>query len=107
MKIKTSAIALCFVSVIVIVLGLVFYNYGLPFLNFMNNQVPEESGSAEKPSIDSILMGTPEPGTTGNPNDHPLTIAVLIFYSLVSLLTILIVDLSYGIIDPRIRLEAK
>ena len=73
MKIKTSAIALCFVSVIVIVLGLVFYNYGLPFLNFMNNQVPEESGSAEKPSIDSILMGTPEPGTTGNPNDHPLT----------------------------------
>ena len=42
-----------------------------------------------------------------NANDHPLTIAVLIFYSLVSLLTILIVDLSYGIIDPRIRLEAK
>ena len=42
-----------------------------------------------------------------NANDHPLTIAVLIFYSLVSLLTILIVDLSYGVIDPRIRLEAK
>ena len=42
-----------------------------------------------------------------NDNDHPLTIAILIFYSLVSLLTILLVDLSYGIIDPRIRLEGK
>lgn len=42
-----------------------------------------------------------------NASDHPLTVAVLIFYSLISLLTILIVDLSYGIVDPRIRLEAK
>ena len=42
-----------------------------------------------------------------NANDHPLTVAVLIFYSLVSLITILLVDLSYGFIDPRIRLEAK
>lgn len=42
-----------------------------------------------------------------NANDHPLTIAILIFYSIVSLLTILLVDLSYGIIDPRIRLEGK
>lgn len=38
-----------------------------------------------------------------NSNDHSLTIAILIFYSVVSLLTILIVDLSYGIIDPRVR----
>lgn len=38
-----------------------------------------------------------------NANDHPVTIAVLIFYSLMSLLTILVVDLSYGIIDPRVR----
>lgn len=73
MKIKTSAVALCFVSVIVIVLGLVFYNYGLPFLNFMNNPAPEEPNSGEKPSIDSVIMGTPEPGSTGNPNDHPIT----------------------------------
>lgn len=39
-----------------------------------------------------------------NASDHTLTIAVLIFYSFVSLLTILIVDLSYGIIDPRVRI---
>lgn len=38
-----------------------------------------------------------------NSNDHSLTVAILIFYSVVSLLTILVVDLSYGIIDPRVR----
>ena len=43
--------------------------------------------------IDSILAG-----------DHFLTVALLIFYSIISLLTILIVDVSYGIIDPRIRI---
>ena len=39
-----------------------------------------------------------------NAGDHPLTIAVLIFYSIVSLATILIVDISYGLLDPRIRM---
>lgn len=38
-----------------------------------------------------------------NSLDHPLTIGILFFYSFISLITILIVDLSYGIIDPRIR----
>lgn len=42
--------------------------------------------------IDSILAG-----------DHFLTVALLIFYSAISLFTILVVDISYGIIDPRIR----
>ena len=42
--------------------------------------------------IDSILAG-----------DHFLTVALLIFYSAISLMTILIVDISYGLIDPRIR----
>lgn len=40
-------------------------------------------------------------------SDHSLTMAVLIFYSIVSLATILLVDISYGLIDPRIRLGAK
>jgi oligopeptide transport system permease protein len=40
-------------------------------------------------------------------NDYPLAIGALLFYSFISLATILIVDISYGIIDPRIRLEAK
>ena len=42
-----------------------------------------------------------------NANDYSLTVAVLIFYSLVSLATMLIVDISYGIVDPRIRLGRK
>ena len=42
--------------------------------------------------VDSILAG-----------DHFLTVALLIFYSAISLVTILIVDISYGLIDPRIR----
>ena len=37
-------------------------------------------------------------------SDHFLTVAVLLFYSVISLFTILLVDISYGIIDPRIRL---
>ena len=37
-------------------------------------------------------------------SDYFLTVAVLFFYSIISLLSVLIVDLSYGIIDPRIRI---
>ena len=32
-----------------------------------------------------------------------LTVAILIFYSAISLVTILVVDLSYSLIDPRVR----
>lgn len=39
-----------------------------------------------------------------NARDHPLTIGVLLFYSAISLFSILVIDLSYGIIDPRIRM---
>lgn len=42
-----------------------------------------------------------------NAGDHPLTIALLIFYSAISLVTILIMDLSYGVLDPRIRMGGK
>jgi ABC-type dipeptide/oligopeptide/nickel transport system permease component len=35
--------------------------------------------------------------------DHFLTIAILVFYSTISLVTILVVDLAYGLIDPRVR----
>ena len=51
--------------------------------------VPGEGGLL----VDSIMAG-----------DHFLTVALLIFYSTMSLITILIVDISYGIIDPRIRI---
>ena len=42
-----------------------------------------------------------------NAPDYTVTLAVLIFYSLVSLITVLIVDLSYGIVDPRVRMGGK
>ena len=51
--------------------------------------VPGEGGLL----VDSILDG-----------DHFLTVALLIFYSFISLVTIFVVDVSYGIIDPRIRI---
>lgn len=42
-----------------------------------------------------------------NASDHMLTVAILMFYSLISLITVLVVDISYGIIDPRIRMGGK
>jgi oligopeptide transport system permease protein len=42
-----------------------------------------------------------------NNTDYPLTLAVLIFYSVVTLVTVLVVDLAYGIIDPRIRIGGR
>lgn len=53
------------------------------------------------------------PGTGGmmvdavNTLDHSLTLAILMFYSVISLVTILLVDISYGIIDPRIRIGGR
>lgn len=51
--------------------------------------VPGEGGLL----VDSILAG-----------DHFLTVALLIFYSVISLVSICVIDISYGIIDPRIRI---
>ena len=51
--------------------------------------VPGEGGML----VDSIMAG-----------DHFLTVACLIFYSMISLVSICVVDISYGIIDPRIRI---
>ncbi len=38
-------------------------------------------------------------------NDYWLTVAALVFYSLVSLITGLLTDLAYVLVDPRIRLK--
>ncbi len=42
-----------------------------------------------------------------NASDHMLTVAILMFYSMISLITVLIVDISYGIVDPRVRIGGK
>lgn len=40
-------------------------------------------------------------------HDYSLTMAALLFYAFVNICTLLIVDIAYGVIDPRIRLGAK
>jgi len=42
-----------------------------------------------------------------NAPDYTVTLAALIFYSVISLMTVLIVDISYGIVDPRVRMGDK
>lgn len=42
-----------------------------------------------------------------NGNDYTLTIAILIFYSIVDLVAALVIDLAYGVVDPRIRVGGK
>ena len=42
-----------------------------------------------------------------NAGDHPLTIALLIFYSTISLITILLMDILYGVLDPRIKMGGR
>ena len=39
--------------------------------------------------------------------DHDLAMAALAFYTIIDLVTILVVDLAYGIVDPRIRMGAR
>ena len=39
--------------------------------------------------------------------DYNLTMTVLAFYTIIGLFATLIVDLSYGIVDPRIRMGAR
>lgn len=42
-----------------------------------------------------------------NSKDHTLTIGILFWETLIALIGILIVDLSFGIIDPRVRMGGK
>lgn len=45
--------------------------------------------------------------TAYNAKDYNLVMVVMVFYTFVGLLSTLIVDLSYGLIDPRIRMGEK
>ena len=40
-------------------------------------------------------------------HDYWLVMAVLVFYSAINLVTVLLMDIAYGLIDPRIRLAGK
>lgn len=42
-----------------------------------------------------------------NSSDYYLTLGALMFFTIISLVTTFIVDMSYGIVDPRIRMGGK
>ena len=42
-----------------------------------------------------------------NASDYYLTLGALMFFSIISLVTTFIVDMSYGVVDPRIRMGGK
>ena len=60
-------------------------------------------GSALLVGVGGILLNAI---SETNP-DHDLAMAALAFYTIIGLATTLVVDLSYGIVDPRIRMGAK
>jgi len=39
--------------------------------------------------------------------DHDVAMVTLTFYTVINLITILVVDLAYGVVDPRIRMGAR
>ena len=45
--------------------------------------------------------------TVINARDYPIFIMVSCFYTAVSLLASIVIDISYGFIDPRIRMGSK
>lgn len=63
--------------------------------------------------ITEQIYGIPGMGTLYisalNPTkfDHNLILAILFIYTSISLVAVLLVDLSYGIVDPRIRMGAR
>lgn len=70
------------------------------FANIMGGSLVVESIFAI-PGMGSLMI------SSINTNDHYLTIAILLIYSLVSLMTVLIVDLLYALVDPRVRMGGK
>ena len=38
-------------------------------------------------------------------SDYELVLAIQLFYTIISLVGILITDISYGLIDPRVRVD--
>ena len=40
-----------------------------------------------------------------NNHDYELALAIQMFYTVVSLVGALVIDLSYGLVDPRVRID--
>lgn len=63
--------------------------------------------------IIELIYGIPGTGTIylealeRNSYDYNLILGITAFYTIISLFAVLLVDLSYGIVDPRIRMGAR
>ncbi len=81
------------------------------FIPLANIIVPMFFGLLSGSMVIENIFGVPGMGQimvkSLNALDHPVTIAIMFFYGVISLTSILVVDLSYGIIDPRIRIGGK
>lgn len=81
------------------------------FIPLANMIIPMFMGILGGSLIIEQIFGIPGMGpvmiSAINAKDHPVAIAVLLFYSAIGLFSTLLVDLSYGIIDPRIRMGGK
>lgn len=81
------------------------------FIPLANVIIPMFFGVLGGSMVIENIFGVPGMGrlmvTSINANDHPLTIAIVFFYTVIGLVSVLTVDLSYGIIDPRIRIGGK
>ena len=80
----------------------------LPLMNTIINMITHIMGGSLV--IETIFA---IPGMGGimvrsiNAPDYPVTLAALMFFSVINLVSAFIVDMSYGIVDPRIRMGGK
>ena len=80
----------------------------LPLMNTIINTITHIMGGSLV--IETIFA---IPGMGGimvrsiNAPDYPVTLAALMFFSVINLVSAFIVDMSYGIVDPRIRMGGK
>jgi peptide/nickel transport system permease protein len=78
----------------------------IPILSLLNTILPATLGGSV---IIEIVFGLPGLGkvtaTAAQTRDYPVVLTTVIFVAVLTLFTNLIVDIVYGVVDPRIRLK--
>lgn len=81
------------------------------FIPLANIIIPMFLGVLGGSMVIERIFGIPGMGNASieaiNGQDHTMTIGIMFWYSLIGLISVLIVDLSYGIIDPRVRIGGR
>ena len=80
----------------------------LPLMNTIINMITHIMGGS---LVSETIFAIPGMGgimvRSINAPDYPVTLAALMFFSVINLVSAFIVDMSYGIVDPRIRMGGK